>query len=66
MGSTAVVTTKAATNRSGSLLGILVVQQPSAPFSVDIQVADVGRDAGGVPALRPDVVGELVERFLVK
>ena len=29
-----------------------------------LHVAGVGRNAGGVSALRPDVVGELVERFL--
>jgi Lon-like protease len=45
---TATVTTKAATDRSGSLLGILVVEQPSAPFRVDIQVADVGGPSAGL------------------
>jgi PDZ domain-containing protein len=45
---TATVTTKKATDRSGSLLGVLVIQQPSAPFDVDIQVADVGGPSAGL------------------
>jgi PDZ domain-containing protein len=45
---TATVTTKAATDRSGSLLGVLVIQQPSAPFDVDINVADVGGPSAGL------------------
>jgi PDZ domain-containing protein len=45
---TAQVTTKPATNRSGSLLGLLVRQQPSAPFTVNINVADVGGPSAGL------------------
>jgi PDZ domain-containing protein len=45
---TAQVTTKAATDRAGSLLGILVIEQPSAPFDVDIEVADVGGPSAGL------------------
>jgi Lon-like protease len=45
---TATVTTKKATDRAGSLLGILVIQQPSAPFDVDIEVADVGGPSAGL------------------
>jgi PDZ domain-containing protein len=45
---TTTVTTKAATDRKGSLLGILVVQAPSAPFDVDIHVADVGGPSAGL------------------
>ena len=45
---TATVTTKSATDRKGSLLGILVVQTPSAPFDVDIHVADVGGPSAGL------------------
>lgn len=44
----ATVTTKKATDRSGSLLGILVSDAPSAPFTVDIQVADVGGPSAGL------------------
>ncbi|WP_409331770.1 YlbL family protein [Trujillonella humicola] len=42
------VTTMAATGREGSLLGIEVADRPSAPFDVDIQVADVGGPSAGL------------------
>jgi PDZ domain-containing protein len=42
------VTTKKATDRAGSLLGILVSDAPSAPFDVDIHVADVGGPSAGL------------------
>ncbi len=42
------VTTKAATNRAGSLLGLLVRQQPYAPFNLGIHVADVGGPSAGL------------------
>ena len=45
---TAQITTKPATSRAGSLLGLLVRQQPSAPFTVDINVADVGGPSAGL------------------
>jgi PDZ domain-containing protein len=45
---TARITTKTATDRAGSLLGILVADQPSAPFDVDIHVADVGGPSAGL------------------
>ncbi|MCU1612550.1 MAG: putative secreted protein containing a domain [Frankiales bacterium] len=45
---TATVTTNPAKDRAGSLLGILVIEQPSAPFNVDIQVADVGGPSAGL------------------
>jgi PDZ domain-containing secreted protein len=45
---TATITTKAATGRKGSLLGIMVRDAPSAPFDVDIQVADVGGPSAGL------------------
>lgn len=45
---TATVTTKPATERKGSLLGLLVRGQPSAPFTVDINVADVGGPSAGL------------------
>lgn len=45
---TTTVTTKPAKDRKGSLLGILVVQAPSAPFDVDIHVADVGGPSAGL------------------
>jgi Lon-like protease len=48
---TATVTTRAADEREGSLLGVLVREQPSAPFDVDIQVKDArGREVGGPSA----------------
>jgi PDZ domain-containing protein len=45
---TATITTKPATDRAGSLLGLLVADQPSAPFDVDIHVADVGGPSAGL------------------
>ncbi|MEX5716858.1 YlbL family protein [Geodermatophilus maliterrae] len=45
---TATVTTDAAPDRDGSVLGVLVRQQPSAPFDVDIDVADVGGPSAGL------------------
>jgi PDZ domain-containing protein len=42
------VTTKPATTGKGSLLGLLVNDAPSAPFDVDIQVADVGGPSAGL------------------
>jgi PDZ domain-containing protein len=42
------VTTKKATDRAGSLLGVLVIEEPSAPFDVDIEVADVGGPSAGL------------------
>jgi Lon-like protease len=44
----ATITTKKATDRAGSLLGILVSDAPSAPFDVDINVADVGGPSAGL------------------
>jgi Lon-like protease len=44
---TTTVTTRPAEDRDGSLLGVLIREQPSAPFDVDIQVEDiVGPSAG--------------------
>jgi Lon-like protease len=45
---TTTITTKSASDRKGALLGILVVQTPSAPFDVDINVADVGGPSAGL------------------
>jgi PDZ domain-containing protein len=45
---TAAVTTGSAEERSGSLLGITILEQPSAPFDVDIQVEDVGGPSAGL------------------
>jgi Lon-like protease len=42
------VTTRPATEREGSLLGISVIVQPYAPFDVDIHVADVGGPSAGL------------------
>jgi Lon-like protease len=42
------ITTKKAPDRTGSLLGILVSDAPSAPFDVDIHVADVGGPSAGL------------------
>jgi PDZ domain-containing protein len=42
------ITTKAATTGNGSLLGLMVSDSPSAPFDVDIQVADVGGPSAGL------------------
>jgi Lon-like protease len=45
---TATVTTKPAQDREGSLLGVTVREQPSAPFDVDIQVQEVGGPSAGL------------------
>jgi PDZ domain-containing protein len=45
---TASITTKPASGRAGSLLGILVIDEPFAPFDVDINVADVGGPSAGL------------------
>ena len=45
---TAQITTKAATERAGSLLGVLVRKQPYAPFNVHVHVADVGGPSAGL------------------
>ena len=45
---TATVTTAAATDRDGSLLGVSVREMPSAPFDVDIQVENVGGPSAGL------------------
>jgi PDZ domain-containing protein len=42
------VTTTAAQEREGSLLGLSVLDQPYAPFDVDIQVEDVGGPSAGL------------------
>ncbi|MGY2004731.1 YlbL family protein [Blastococcus sp. SYSU DS1024] len=57
---TATVTTQAAEGREGSRLGISVLDQPSAPFDVDIQVADVGGPSAGLMLTLGilDLVGE--------
>ncbi|TFV52339.1 S16 family serine protease [Blastococcus sp. TF02A_35] len=57
---TATVTTRAADEREGSLLGVSVLDQPSAPFDVDIQVADVGGPSAGLMLTLGilDLVGE--------
>ncbi len=45
---TTTVTTRAAGEGEGSVLGVNVLQQPSAPFDVDIQVEDVGGPSAGL------------------
>ena len=45
---TATVVTRPAEERPGSLLGITVLEQPHAPFDVDIQVEDVGGPSAGL------------------
>ncbi|WP_236831734.1 PDZ domain-containing protein [Blastococcus sp. KM273128] len=57
---TATITTQAAEERAGSLLGVSVLDQPSAPFDVDIQVADVGGPSAGLMLTLGilDLVGE--------
>ncbi|RZU32939.1 YlbL family protein [Blastococcus saxobsidens] len=45
---TTTITTRAAEDRQGSLLGVSVLDQPSAPFDVDIEVADVGGPSAGL------------------
>ena len=42
------ITTKPAEDRKGSLLGLLILEQPSAPFDVDIKVEDVGGPSAGL------------------
>jgi PDZ domain-containing protein len=42
------ITTKAAEDRKGSLLGVSVLEQPSAPFDVKINVEDVGGPSAGL------------------
>jgi PDZ domain-containing protein len=44
----ATVTTTAAAEGSGSALGVLVLESPYAPFTVDIQVDDVGGPSAGL------------------
>jgi len=45
---TATITTRAAEEREGSLLGVTILEQPHAPFDVDIQVEDVGGPSAGL------------------
>lgn len=45
---TASVLTKSAPDDDGSLLGISILEQPSAPFDVDIEVEDVGGPSAGL------------------
>ncbi len=45
---TATVTTRAAEDEQGSLLGVVVHEQPAAPFDVDIAVEDVGGPSAGL------------------
>jgi PDZ domain-containing secreted protein len=45
---TTTITTRAAEHREGALLGISVLEQPSAPFDVDIAVEDVGGPSAGL------------------
>src|SRR5215213_5835837 len=45
---TTTITTRPADDREGSLLGVLVREQPSAPFDVDVDVADVGGPSAGL------------------
>jgi PDZ domain-containing protein len=56
----ATITTKAAEDGEGSLLGVNVLQQPSAPFDVDINVEDVGGPSAGLMLTLGilDLVGE--------
>jgi PDZ domain-containing protein len=42
------ITTKQADDREGSLLGVSVLEQPSAPFDVQIDVKDVGGPSAGL------------------
>ncbi len=44
----ATVTTGGSPEREGSVLGVQVSEQPSAPFDVDIDVADVGGPSAGL------------------
>jgi PDZ domain-containing protein len=45
---TAQITTGSSDDREGALLGIVVADRPSAPFDIDIQVADVGGPSAGL------------------
>jgi PDZ domain-containing protein len=45
---TGTVTTGAAAQGGGSVLGVMVLQTPYAPFDVDIEVADVGGPSAGL------------------
>jgi PDZ domain-containing protein len=42
------ITTRPAEDRKGSLLGVTILEQPSAPFDVDIQVGKVGGPSAGL------------------
>ena len=57
---TAEITTKRAEDRKGSLLGIMILEQPSAPFDVDIRIEDVGGPSAGLMLTLGilDLVGE--------
>ena len=57
---TAEITTKRAEGRKGSLLGITILEQPAAPFDVDIEVEDVGGPSAGLMLTLGilDLVGE--------
>lgn len=44
----ATITTRAAEDGDGSALGVSVLEQPSAPFDIDIQVEDVGGPSAGL------------------
>jgi Lon-like protease len=57
---TTTVTTRAATEREGSLLGVSVLEQPYAPFDVDVQIEDVGGPSAGLMLTLGilDLVGE--------
>jgi PDZ domain-containing protein len=54
------ITTKRAEGRKGSLLGVMILEQPSAPFDVDIKVEDVGGPSAGLMLTLGilDLVGE--------
>jgi Lon-like protease len=45
---TTTITTRPAQDRPGSLLGVMVREQPSAPFDVDVDVQDVGGPSAGL------------------
>ncbi len=45
---TATVTTTSSPEREGAVLGVMVRQQPWAPFDIDIDVADVGGPSAGL------------------
>ena len=42
------ITTRPSEDRKGSLLGVMIREQPSAPFDVDIQVGKVGGPSAGL------------------